>query len=240
MTKTTTIEYEHDGNIFEAYVAAPTLDRARPAVMICHAWAGRSEHEEAVAHRLAELGYVGIALDLYGKGVRGEGNEECQALMTPLLEDRAFLQERIKTAIAAVHEQDYVQADNTVIAGYCFGGVCALDAARSNAPVLGAASFHGLLGKPGNTDGQKIAAKVIIFHGFNDPFVPSQDLIAFADEMTEAGADWQIHAYGNTMHAFTNKAANDPGFGTVYSERADRRSFESFNNFLEEVLRHLS
>ena len=240
MTKTTTLEYTHDGSVFEAYVAAPTLDRARPAVMICHAWAGRGEHEQAIAHRLAELGYVGIALDLYGKGVRGQNNEDCQALMTPLVENRALLQERLKLAISAVHEQDYVQADNTVIAGYCFGGLCALDAARSNAPILGAASFHGLLGKPDNLEGQKISAKIIIFHGYDDPMVPPQDLIAFANEMTEAGADWQIHTYGSTMHAFTNKAANDPGFGTVYSESADRRSFESFNNFLEEVLRHLS
>ena len=34
---------------------------------------------------------------------------------------------------------------------------------------------------------------------------------------------------------FTNKAANDPGFGTVYSASADARSWQSYTNFLNEL-----
>ena len=97
-------------------------------------------------------------------------------------------------------------------------------------------SFHGLFTAPGNTAGTKIKAKVLALHGHEDPMVPVDSVIELEKELTEAGADWQIHVYGGTMHAFTNPQANDPGFGTVYNPDADRRSWRSLLNFLDEVL----
>lgn len=237
MTETKCFEYSHDGTVLEAYAASPDFEQKRTAVLICHAWAGRSAHEEAVARRLADLGFVGIALDVYGKGVAGNSTEECQALMTPLFSNRPFLQDRLRAGIKAAHEKAYVNEDKTVISGYCFGGLCALDMARMNAPVLGAVSFHGLFAKPDNKGAAKINPKVLALHGYDDPMAQPQDMVGFADEMTEAQADWQLHAFGKTMHAFTNKDANDPGFGTVYSASADQRSWEYFMVFLEELLR---
>jgi len=118
--------------------------------------------------------------------------------------------------------------------GFCFGGLCALDVARTGADIKGAASFHGLFSAPGNTAGKKIKAKIIAFHGWDDPMVKPDAVKAFGEEMTAAGADWQIHAYGGVMHAFTNPAANDPAFGTVFDKRAADRSWESFKLFLGE------
>jgi dienelactone hydrolase len=97
-------------------------------------------------------------------------------------------------------------------------------------------SFHGLLGKPGNTDGRRITAKVLVLHGNDDPMVPVADVVALEEELSAAGADWQIHTYGNTLHSFTNPEANDPGFGVKYDANADRRSRQTMLNFLEEVL----
>lgn len=228
-----TVEYQHDGKTFEGLLAASGPGK-KPAVIISHAWAGRSPVENDYARRIAELGYQGFALDLYGKGVLGKSTAECQALMQPLAGNRPYLQARLLNAVDVVKKLPEVDASKIVVMGFCFGGLCALDVARAGGDVKGVASFHGLFGAPGNTKGNKIAARVIAFHGWDDPMVKPDDVTAFGKEMTGAGADWQIHAYGGVMHAFTNPNANDPGFGTVYNKHAADRAWNSFKYFLEE------
>jgi len=239
MTITTrTIEYQHDGTLLEAVMAwdKSTLT-PRPAVMVSHAWAGRDEFAVNKARALAELGYVGFALDLYGKGIVGSGPEENAKLMGPFMADRVLLQGRMMVALETVRQQPEVDAGRVAAIGFCFGGLCVLDLARSGANLNGVVSFHGLFTPPGNTVGKKIIAKVLALHGYDDPMATPEQMLALANELTAAGADWQIHAYGGTVHAFTNPNANDPGFGTVYQEAADRRSWQSMGNFLEEVLK---
>ncbi len=232
-----TVEYVVDGKTFEGYLAWDDAVRGkRPAVAVAHAWAGRSPFEEEKARKLAELGYVGFALDVYGKGVLGKTREENAALMTPLVQNRTMLQQRLMGGIATLMVQPEVDAERIAAIGFCFGGLCVLDLARIGAGVKGVVSFHGLFTPPGNTAGKKITAKVLALHGWDDPMVPPQAVLDFAKEMTEAGADWQLHAYGATMHAFTNPQANDPSFGTVYSATADARSWQAMRHFLAEVL----
>ncbi len=232
---TNAIDYGHGGKTFEGLLAVDGAAAGkRPAVIVCHAWAGRGPVEESYAKRVAQLGYAGFALDLYGKGVFGKTTEECQALMTPLASNRAHLQERLLHVIDVAKALPDVDASRIVVMGFCFGGLCALDVARTGADIRGVASFHGLFGAPGNTAGKKIKAKVIAFHGYDDPMVPPADVIALGEELTDAGADWQIHAYGGVKHAFTNPDANDHAFGTVYDKRAADRSWASFLGFLEE------
>ncbi len=236
--KTRPIGYTHDGKAYEGLLAIDeSFSGKRPAVLISHAWAGRGAVEEGYARSLAELGYAGFALDLYGKGVFGKTTVECQALMSPLAGDRPLLQERLLHVIEVVRTLPEVDASRIAVMGFCFGGLCALDVARTGADIKGAASFHGLFGAPGNTKSKKIRAKVVAYHGWDDPMVKPDDVKALGQELTEAGADWQIHAYGGVMHAFTNPQANDPGFGTVYNKRAADRSWASFKLFLEECFR---
>jgi len=231
-----TLEYQHEGSVLEAFVCTPAAAGRHPAVLIAHAWAGRSGFECDKARALAAAGYVGVAIDMYGKGVLGSSVEENSALMKPFLDNRARLQARFHAALAAVRQDPAVDAARVAAIGFCFGGLSVLDLARSGADVKGVVSFHGLLGKPGNTDGRQIGAKVLVLHGHDDPMVPVADVVAFESEMTAAGADWQVHAYGHTLHSFTNPEANDPGFGVRYEAKADRRSWRSMLNFLEEVL----
>jgi len=129
-------------------------------------------------------------------------------------------------------------ADNHRIAaiGFCFGGLCVLDFARSGADLKGVVSFHGLLGAPENHIPQPIKARVLILHGHDDPMADNQQVQAIQQELTEANVDWQLHSYGHTVHAFTNPVANDPDFGTVYNAVADRRSWLAMKNFLAEIL----
>ncbi len=232
--KTRALTYTIGGKDFEAHLAAPSNAPA-PGILVCHAWAGRSPAEGQFAEKLAGLGYTGVAIDLYGKGVLGSSKEENQTLMTPFISDRAMLQSRLLKIVDIVKGQPEADSKKIGAIGFCFGGLCVLDLARAGGDVAGVASFHGLLGAPGNTGGKKILAKIAAYHGWDDPMVPPKDVAALADEMTKAGADWQLHAYGGTMHAFTNQAANDPDFGTVYNKSAAERSWQAMTNFFVEV-----
>ncbi len=233
---TQTVDYHDGGTALEGFLAYDDgQDMPRPAVMISHAWAGRDDFVCRQARRIAELGYVGFAMDMYGKGVLGGGPEENARLMQPFLDDRTLLQGRMQRSLEIVRQLDPVDAGRVATIGYCFGGLCVLDLARTGADVAGVVSFHGLFGAPGNTAGIPIKARVLALHGHDDPMVPVEALIALEKELTEAGADWQIHVYGNCMHAFTNPAANDPGFGTVYNPTADARAWLALRNFLAEL-----
>lgn len=237
MTVTTKLlDYSLDGKRFEAYLAVNDAHSGpRPAVLIAHSWAGRGEFEEGRARELAEQGFVALALDMYGDGQRGNGPEENAALMAPLLADRADLQARINAGLAAAAALEVVDAQRIAAIGYCFGGLCVLDLARSGAEVCGVVSLHGLFTPADNLPTPAIRSKVLCLHGYDDPMAQPDSMLSLATELTTAGADWQIHAYGNTLHAFTNPAADDPAAGTVYSPVADQRSWQAVENFLGEV-----
>ena len=207
-----------------------------PAVLISHTWCGRDEFVERKARRLAWHGYATFALDMYGEGKCGKTVEENQALMTPFMQDRKLLARRINAALTAVKSQSAVDARRVAAMGFCFGGLCVLDLARSGADVRGVASFHGIL-KPNGLPPNKIGARVLIMHGYDDPMAPPEDVLAIGKELTQAGADWQLHAYGHTVHAFTNPQATNPAGGMAYNERADRRSWHTLLQFLEEAVR---
>lgn len=234
--ETRNIEFEIDGKTYEGVLALNSAQSGeRPAVLVAHAWAGRSDFEVGKAKALAELGYAAFAIDLYGKGVLGTSAEENEALMTPLVSDRPMLQSRLLHIVDLVKGLPEVDSSKVAAAGFCFGGLCVLDIARTGAELNGVVSLHGLLGAPGNTEGNQIKASVLVLHGWDDPMAPPEHVETFAKEMNAAGADWQLHAYGGTMHSFTNPAANDPDFGTVYNADADKRSWQAMANFLEEV-----
>ncbi len=231
-----TIKYNTQGNEFHGYAACSDRTKRAPGVLVCHPWAGRSEFACQKAKALADLGYVGFALDLYGGAKVGGSDEECLSLMQPLVQNRALLLERLKSGLAALRSLPYVQADKIAAIGFCFGGLCALDLARSGEDLKGVVSFHGLLHPPSETKTKKIKAKVLALHGHDDPMVKPDAVLAFQKEMTEAGADWQFVSYGHTMHAFTNPLASDANFGTVFNPAADARSWIAMKIFLAEVL----
>ena len=207
-----------------------------PGILIAHAWGGRNDFVCEKAKQLAELGYAALALDMYGKGVRGNGVEESAQLMQPFMDDRAMLQHRISIALQTLKQIEQVDAERVAAMGYCFGGLCVLDLARTGADLRGVISFHGLLHPADNLERQSIRAKILVLHGYDDPMATPDKVPALQAELTLAGADWQLHSYGHTVHAFTNPIANEPDFGTVYHPVADRRSWQSALNFLSEVL----
>jgi dienelactone hydrolase len=231
-----TVGYLDGDVLLEAFFAFDdSFTGRRPAVLINHSWAGRDDFVAEKAKKLAALGYVGFAVDMYGKGILGSDTEENAKLMQPFMDDRQMLAKRMHAALYAVKLMPWVDDSKIAAIGFCFGGLCSLDLARTGADLKGVVSFHGLLGAPGNTQGNVIKAKVLALHGHDDPMGPVEQVFAFEQEMTKAGADWQLHTFGNTMHAFTNPVANNPDFGTVYQPDADRRSWVMMENFLTEI-----
>jgi dienelactone hydrolase len=172
---------------------------------------------------------------MYGAGKLGKTDEECGALMRPFVEDRALLQKRIGAALANVRLLPWVDDTKIAAMGFCFGGLCVLDLARTGANVKGVVSFHGLLHAPANLPDLKITAKVLALHGHDDPLVPPAQVADFQSEMTKAGADWQLHTYGNTVHAFTNPLASDFAAGYQFSPNANRRAWQATEDFLAEI-----
>lgn len=212
-----------------------TREGPRPGVLVAHTIRGRTAFEEDKAKYLAELGYTGFALDVYGASNIGVSDQHSRAQMEALLADRGELQQRLLLSLATLQSQPEVEAASCAAIGFCFGGLSVIDLARLGAEVRGVASFHGLLGAPGNLESHRSAVKVLAMHGWDDPMAPPDSVLAFASEMSAMGIDWQLHGYGNVQHAFTNPAANDTSRGTVYDAASDRRSWIAAQNFLAEL-----
>ena len=196
---------------------------------------GVSDLEIGFGRQLVELGYNALVADLFGKDFHGAPRDTMFAEMTRLRGDRAALRRRLEHVLAIARGLDEVAKNQIVVAGYCFGGQCALDLARSGADIAAAVSFHGLFDPPGLPK-EKIKAKVVCFHGWDDPMVPPEAVVALGNELTEAGSDWQIHAYGHVGHGFTNPHASELKIdGVAYNALAAERSWTSFINLLEEL-----
>ena len=232
------IEYIGDGTVFEGYVVVPQSAPPDSAcVVLAHDWSGLTAPTKCLAAHYAGLGYICFALDVYGKGVRGDPLGVNAHLMNPLMQDRALLRRRLLAGYTAAGQ--FAGVDNTRMAavGYCFGGLCALDLARAGPPNLRAAvSFHGGLQSPDGEETAPISASVLLLHGWEDPVAPPEDVLAITRELTAAGADWQLHVYGHAQHAFTFEGADFPERGIVYDPRADQRSWAAMRSHLAATL----
>src|SRR5690242_6934458 len=235
MSKQRDISQEFEGEQLEHVFVGRRDGEARPTVILIPTVMGVTDLEIGFGRQLVELGYNAFVADLFGKKFRGAPRDTCFAEMTRLRSDRAALRRRLLHVLELVRGMDEVHDNQIVVAGYCFGGQCALDLARAGVDVAAAVSFHGLFDPPGLAP-DKIKAKVVCYHGWDDPMVPPEKVVALGQELTEAGADWQIHAYGHVGHGFTNPHASELQIeGVAYNALAAERSWTSFVNLLEEL-----
>ena len=235
MSKERAIPHEFEGEKLESAFIGRRDGETRPTVILIPTVMGVTDLEKGFGRQLVELGYNAFVADLFGKEFHGAPRDVCFGEMTRLRSDRAALRRRLQHVLELARNQDEVAENQIVAAGYCFGGQCALDLARSGADIAAAVSFHGLFDPPGLPPG-KIKAKVVAFHGWDDPMVPPEAVVALGKELTEAGSDWQIHAYGHVGHGFTNPHASSLQIeGVAYNALAAERSWTSFINLLEEL-----
>jgi len=235
MSKDRAIPHDFESEELESVFVGRRDGAARPTVILIPTVMGVSDLEKGFGRQLVELGYNALVADLFGKKFRGASRDTMFGELNRLKSDRAALLRRMNHVLELARGQSEVQSEQVVVAGYCFGGMCALDLARSGADVRAAVSFHGLFDPPG-LPAHKIKAKVVAYHGWDDPMVPPEKVVALGNELTAAGSDWQIHAYGNVAHGFTNPNAHEIGIdGVAYNALAAERSWTSFINLLEEV-----
>ncbi len=224
------IEYKDGQTTLEGQIAYPEQEGKRPAVLIVHDWNGIDDYEKRRTKEVAQLGYVAFAADIYGKGVRPSNPQESAAQAGKYYGDNALLRSRIKAAIDTVKKDPRVDKDKIAIIGYCFGGMCAIDAVRAGFGVKGAVSFHGSFKTSNPAEKGKARGRILVLHGDADKAAPISDLDAMKEEMKKAGIDVKTLIYPGIDHAFTV-----PG-SPRYDEEADKASWKEMVPFLKRVL----
>ena len=232
-----TVTYAVRGQTMESVVVRPvSAVGPTPCVLVCHDWSGINVHTLATCEEMAKLGYIAFAVDAYGQGRRGDPVGDNTALMAPCLADRDLLGERMLAGLNATAALPEADPARIAALGYCFGGLCGLDLARRDPDGLVAMiSVHGGLLPPAGWAPSPMRARLLLLHGWNDPVVPPDDVVAAASAFTAAGAPWEMHVYGHALHAFTFEGADFPERGIQHHPLAHRRSWEATRLFLNEV-----
>ena len=233
------IDYRDDAVLCRGFTAYDdTTSGKQPGVLVFHEGLGLGEHVMELARRVAKLGYVALAADMFGNRRQARDLEDMRGLVGDLRNEPAKLRARGRAALAMLASLPQVDAGRLCAIGFCFGGSVVLELARDGADLKAVVSFHGVLSTKAPALPGGVKAGVLVLTGANDPLAPPDQVAAFENEMRAAGVlDWQVITYGNTHHAFTNPAA-DGSFlsGTLYNEQSDRRSWAAMRNFLEEIL----
>jgi dienelactone hydrolase len=232
-----TVEYPADGTTCEGFVAYDDSIKSEcPAVLVVHDWMGLSDLTKETCTKLAKDGYIAMAADIYGKGIRPADRAAAAELAGKYKNDRKLLRQRVQAGVEYLSKAPFVAKSKIAVIGYCFGGTTAIELARNGAPLAGVVSFHGGLDSPTPADGKNIKAHMLVLHGADDPFVKADDIEAFKKELNDAKVDWEMVYYSGAVHAFTNpKAGNDNSKGTAYNEKADKRSWQAMLDFFKEI-----
>jgi dienelactone hydrolase len=229
------IDYAANGRDYRGFLADGSGGKPAPGILVAHEGGGLTDHAKGRAERLAELGYVAFALDLFGD--QAPSLDDKMALVRTLRADTTELRARGSTALAVLTSQASVDADRLAAIGFCFGGTAIVELARGGAPLKALVGFHAGLTSAAAQDNRAIGGKLLLCLGAEDPVVTAEQRISFLAEMTAAGVDWQMQLYGGVGHSFTNPeidAWDYPGFR--YDSRADARSWRAMRALFDETL----
>lgn len=238
------IEYKCDDLTCHGYFVYNEVARGpQPGILLIHAWKGQDAFIKDKAEAYARLGYVTMAVDLYGDGKTAKTDEEAFQLMLPLFLDRKLLRHRIVSAYQAFIQQKLVNKKFIGSIGYCFGGLTAIELLRSGLDVK-TVSIHGLLGYKMNEhvatpeqNADSLKGSLLILHGHDDPLVSKEDIQSIQNEFTQADIDWQLHIYSKTKHAFTNPEAKGTSNALEYNAISAERAMKATKNYFDEKLK---
>lgn len=231
------IEFKQNDKTYKGFIAHDDAIKAkRPGVLVVHEWWGCNDYAQTRAKMLAELGYIAIAVDMYGDGKTVNTPEEAGKLAGGVYADPAALRALINGWLGVLKARPEVDPARTAAIGYCFGGSTVLELARSGAEVNAVVSFHGNLTTKTPAQASTVKARILVCNGFDDPFVPEADRAAFRAEMKAAAADYAFIEYGNAVHSFTNRAVDAYKIpGAMYNDKADARSWAAMKALFEEA-----
>ena len=233
------IEYKQGDATLRGYLVYDdkTTDK-RPGIVVVPEWWGLNDYVKHRAEQLAELGYVALAADIYGDGQTTEDPKEAGKIATRFREDRKLMRDRVTAALDTLKSQPQVDTTKTAAIGYCFGGTCVLELARSGANVNGVVSFHGALDTPAPAKSGDVKAKVLVLHGADDPMVPQDQVQSVEKEFKDAKVDVKVVQYPGAVHGFTNPEADKRGInGLGYNKEADEKSWTAMKEFFEQIFK---
>jgi dienelactone hydrolase len=238
--QTKEIEYKQGDTPLKGFLAWDDAAKGkRPGVLVVHEWWGENQHARNQAMRLAEAGYVGFALDMYGNGKVAEEThpQDAKAFMMEAMKDPQTMKARFDAAVAVLKKQPQVDASKIGAVGYCFGGGVALNMARAGEPLTAVATFHGSLAPSGQPAQKgKVKPHILVQTGGADPNIPQQQVEAFEKEMKDAGADAKVIVYPNAKHSFTNPDADKAGIPALaYDPQVDKESWAEATKFFKRV-----
>lgn len=232
------ISYTLDGKTYKGYLVYDSAKKGkRPGILVVHEWWGLNDYARSRAKQLAELGYIAMAVDMFGDGKTGDNPIAAQELATPFYKNPALSKTRLDAALNKLKEYPETDTANIAAIGYCFGGFVVLNAAKLGANLKGVVSFHGGLGGvPVKKD--LIKAKILVCHGEADEFV-NKEVGPFKKSMDSAGVYYTFKSYPDATHAFTNPDATENGkkfnMPIKYNAAADSASWKDMKEFFNQI-----
>jgi dienelactone hydrolase len=239
MIKEETVTYIADGTLLRGYIAYDqNLKGKRPAVLVVHEWWGLNDYARMRVRKLAELGYIAMAADIFGDGKVAANPQEAQDLTKPFYQNPGLAKTRLDAAIKKIMEYAETDPSNVAAIGYCFGGSVVLNSAKLGSALKGVVSFHGgLAGTP--ADKNLLKAKILVCHGGSDKFVSQKDIDSFKHQLDSIGANYSFKVYPNATHAFTNPDATETGkkfsMPIEYNAEADKNSWNDMKDFFNNL-----
>lgn len=233
------ITYETDSTLMRGYIAHNSaIDEKRPGIIVVHEWWGHDDFARKKAEELAELGYVALAVDMYGQGKTAAHPEEAMAFSSKVMKNFDTAKARFEAALETLKADKNVDADRISAIGFCFGGSVALSMANTGADLDAVAVFHSGLGLPVMPN-ENLKAKLLIQNGAEDMMITDNQISTFKTQLDTANADYEYIAYEGVKHSFTNKKADSLGkkydLPLAYDKEADEKSWEKMTVFLEKI-----
>lgn len=234
---TRVIHFTHGDVVVEGVIAwDDTVTTKRPGAIIIHGGWGYSNNVRAQAERLAESGYVGYAVDMYGMGPVDTHLEDDRGARKLLNDNPVLRAVRFSLAIARLKQDPHVDPEKISAVGYCWGGEVILEMARAGAELDAVVTFAGILSTSNPAKKGYVKPRILVLHGDSDPYAPLEQVEAFKQEMTDAAADFEVVVYPGVEHAFTQPYARDVNMrGISYDADADRNSWEAMLKLFEQI-----
>jgi dienelactone hydrolase len=241
MLKGENVNYKIDSLDMDGYIVYDeNQEGKRPAVLVVHEWWGLNDYAKKRARELAQMGYITMAVDMYGNGRRADNPTDAGKLAMPFYQDPAMAKAHFDAAVNKLKTYPQVDTSNMAAIGYCFGGGVLLNIARMGEGLKGIVSFHGsLLGTP--ADKNLLRSKILVCHGDDDQFVAAEEVAVFKKQMDSIGATYTFKSYAGATHAFSNPEATAMGkkfnIPIAYNAAADTASWKEMKLFFTDLFK---
>jgi dienelactone hydrolase len=236
------VEYKAGDTVLKGYlVYDDAAKERRPGVLVVHEWWGHNQQARNSARKLAEDGYVALAVDMYGGGKQADHPDNAGKFSGEVRKNLPLMKSRFEAGMQLLRKQPQVDGKRLAAIGYCFGGSVVLEMARAGEDLRGVASFHGGLATEHPAQPGKTKARVLVMNGAEDPFVPPEQITAFKKEMESAKVNYKFVNYPGAKHSFTNPDADANGakfnLPLNYNAVADKESWLELQSFLKQIFK---